>query len=77
MSKTMTMPLSGKIIEVVYNNQIEIIWQGGHLQPTYSYRWEVDGDERIGREAAVTDTAGGPAGTGEGAAFSPGAQVAS
>lgn len=48
MSKTMTMPLSGKIIEVVYNNQIEIIWQGGHLQPTYSYRWEVDGEDRNG-----------------------------
>jgi len=43
-NKTLTLPLSGKVIEVVYNNQIEIIERRKPGPPRYSFRWEVDGE---------------------------------
>ena len=60
-SVKLKLPGRDEWVQVTWNQDIEIVTRRAVVPPLYSYRWEVDGDERIGREAAVTDTAGGPA----------------
>ena len=75
-SVKLKLPGRDEWIQVAWNSQVEIISHRVPVAPLYSYRWECD-DECLGRDDVATDSPGGPARTGEGAAFSPGAQVAS
>ena len=55
------LPGRNELIQITWSSDIEIISRRVEVAPLYSYRWEVDGDERTGREAIATDTTGGNA----------------
>ena len=33
-----------KVVRITPTTQIETVWEGDHLQPTYHYSWEEDDD---------------------------------
>ena len=42
------LPEGQEVIEVSWGKDIQVVWTGKHLQPSYHYRWEANDETDVG-----------------------------